>query len=101
MWVSGSLCKHFTIALQAKDANLAYELGHQLGVPLEMGGLVEQIIQRARRKYGDNAWSTQIVKLLEDDLGVDLRATGYDTPRIDRSDVIQGFLEAADQEATL
>jgi UDP-N-acetylglucosamine 2-epimerase len=33
-----------------------------------MGGLVEQILQRARNKYGDKAWSTQIVKLLEDDL---------------------------------
>jgi 3-hydroxyisobutyrate dehydrogenase len=49
-----------------------------------MGGLVEQILLRARRKYGDDAWSTQVVKMLEDDLGSDLRAEGYDTPRIER-----------------
>ena len=89
--LNGSYDYGFTIALQAKDANLAYELGRQFGVPLEMGSLVEQIIQRARRKYGDGAWSTQIVKLLEDDLGVNLRAAGYDTPRIERPDAIQGI----------
>ena len=82
--LNGSYDYGFTIALQAKDAHLAYELGREVGVPLEMGGLVEQIIQRARRRYGDEAWSTQIVKLLEDDLGVELRASGYDTPGIDR-----------------
>jgi 3-hydroxyisobutyrate dehydrogenase len=82
--LNGSYDYGFTIALQAKDANLAYELGREVGVPLEMGGLVEQIVNRARGKYGDQAWSTQIVKLLEDDLGVDLRAAGYETPRIER-----------------
>ncbi len=81
--LNGSYDYGFTIALQAKDAHLAYELGREVGVPLEMGGLVEQIIQRARRRYGDEAWSTQIVKLLEDDLGVELRASGYDTPGLD------------------
>ncbi len=82
--LNGSYDYGFTIALQAKDANLAYELGRAVGVPLEMGGLVEQIINRARGKYGEQAWSTQIVKLLEDDLGVDLRAAGYETPPIER-----------------
>lgn len=82
--LNGSYDYGFTFALQAKDANLAYELGREFGVPLEMGGLVEQIIQRARRKYGDQVWSTQLVKLLEDDLGTDLRAAGYETPRIER-----------------
>ncbi len=49
-----------------------------------MGGLVEQILLRARSRYGDEAWSTQVVKLLEDDVGTDLRAPGYDTPAIHR-----------------
>jgi len=82
--LNGSYDYGFTFALQAKDAHLAYELGREFGVPLEVGGLVEQIIGRARRKYGDNTWSTQLVKLLEDELGVDLRAPGYETPRIER-----------------
>ena len=76
--LNGSYNYGFTLALAAKDANLAYELGRQYGVPLEMGGLVEQILLRAKSKYGDDAWSTQVVKLLEDDLNMDLRAPGYD-----------------------
>ncbi len=82
--LNGSYDYGFTFALQAKDANLAYELGREFGVPLEMAGLVEQLIQRARRKYGDNEWSTGLVRLLEDDLGTNLRAEGYETPRIER-----------------
>lgn len=77
--LNGSYDYGFTMALAAKDANLAYELARQVGVPLELGGLVEQIFVRARRKYGDEAWSTQVVKLLEDDLGTDLRAAGYES----------------------
>lgn len=64
----------FTMALAAKDAHLVYELAREVGMPLEVSGLVQQIFTRGRRRYGDQAWSTQIVKLLEDDLGVDLRA---------------------------
>lgn len=82
--LNGSYDYGFTLALAAKDAGLAYQLGREHGVPLEMGGLVEQILARGRAKYGDHAWSTQIVKLLEDDLGLDLRAEGYETPRIER-----------------
>ena len=82
--LNGTYDYGFSLALAAKDANLAYELGRQYGVPLEMGGLVEQILLRARSRYGDDAWSTQVVKLLEDDVGADLRAPGYDTPAIKR-----------------
>ena len=78
--LNGNYNYGFTMALAAKDANLAYELARQVGAPLEVGGLVEQIFARARSKYGDEAWSTQVVKLLEDDLGTDLRSPGYDRP---------------------
>ena len=82
--LNGTYDYGFTLALAAKDANLAYELGRRHGVPLEMGSLVEQLLLRARRKYGDDAWSTQVVKLLEDDLREELRAPGYETPAIER-----------------
>ena len=44
--------------------------------PWELLGLVEQIFQRARAQYGDDAQSTQVVKLLEDAAGMDLRHPG-------------------------
>ena len=82
--LNGSYNYGFTMALAARDANLAYQLARQVGVPLELGGLVEQVFARARRRYGDQAWSTQVVKLLKDDLGTDLRAPGYEFQRIER-----------------
>ncbi|MEM7344287.1 MAG: NAD(P)-dependent oxidoreductase [Chloroflexota bacterium] len=69
----------FTFGLQAKDAHLAYELGRELGVPLEMASLVEQLMARAIRKYGPDEWSTGLVRLLEDDIGIEFRAPGYET----------------------
>jgi 3-hydroxyisobutyrate dehydrogenase len=86
--LNGSYDYGFTMALAAKDARLVSELAREVGMPLEVAGLIEQIFTRARRRYGDEAWSTQIVKLLEDDLGVDLRAAGYETPAIVRETAV-------------
>ena len=46
-------------------------------MPLEVAGLVEQTFIRARSQYGGDAWSSQVVKLLEDALSTDLRAPGF------------------------
>ena len=43
----------------------------------KLAGLVEQTFIRARSQYGGGAWSSQVVKLLEDALGTDLRAPGF------------------------
>jgi 3-hydroxyisobutyrate dehydrogenase len=66
-----------TMDLACKDLGFAYQYGRDLGVPLEIAGLTEQIFRRAREQYGGGAWSTQVVKLLEDALHTDLRAPGF------------------------
>ena len=75
--LNGSYNIGFTMDLASKDLGLAHQLGRELGVPLELAGLVEQIFNRARLQYGERAWSSQVVKLLEDALGTDLRAPGF------------------------
>ncbi len=75
--LNGSYNIGFTMDLASKDLGLAQGLGRELGVPLELAGLVEQIFNRARLQYGERAWSSQVVKLLEDALGTDLRAAGF------------------------
>ena len=75
--LNGSYDIGFTMDLAVKDLGLASELGRELGVPLELAGLVEATFLRAREQYGGSAWSSQVVKLLEDELGVDLRAPGF------------------------
>jgi 3-hydroxyisobutyrate dehydrogenase len=75
--LNGSYDIGFTMDLACKDLGFAHDLGRELGVPLELAGLVEQIFVRARQQYGGGAWSTQVVKLLEDALCTDLRAEGF------------------------
>jgi 3-hydroxyisobutyrate dehydrogenase len=39
--------------------------------------MTAQTFIRARQAFGGEAWSSQVVKLLEDALGTDLRAPGF------------------------
>jgi 3-hydroxyisobutyrate dehydrogenase len=75
--LNGSYDIGFTMDLALKDLGFALELGRELEVPLELASLVEATFVRAHEQYGGAAWSSQVVKLLEDALGVDLRAPGF------------------------
>jgi 3-hydroxyisobutyrate dehydrogenase len=75
--LNGSYNIGFTMDLACKDLNFALQLGRDFGVPLEVAGLVEQTFIRARAHYGGGAWSSQVVKLLEDALHTELRASGF------------------------
>lgn len=75
--LNGSYNIGFTMDLACKDLGFAIGFGREFGVPLDLAGLTEQTFIRARSQYGGAAWSSQVVKLLEDALGTDLRAPGY------------------------
>jgi 3-hydroxyisobutyrate dehydrogenase len=75
--LNGSYNINFTMDLACKDLCFATQFGRELGVPLDLAGLTEQTFIRARSQYGGAAWSSQVVKLLEDALGTDLRAPGF------------------------
>ena len=75
--LNGSYNINFTMDLACKDLGFALQLGRDFGVPLALAGLTEQTFIRARSQYGGSAWSSQVVKLLEDALGTDLRAPGF------------------------
>ena len=59
------------------DANDVPAHAREFGVPLDLAALTTQTFIRARETYGGNAWSSQVVKLLEDALHTDLRAPGF------------------------
>ena len=75
--LNGSYDIAFTMDLALKDLGFAMEFGREFGVPLELAGLTNQTFVKGKAAYGGSAQSTQIVKLLEDVLGTDLRADGY------------------------
>ncbi len=75
--LNGSYDIAFTMDLALKDLGFAMDFGRDFGVPLALAGLTSEIFQRGKQAYGGGAQSTQIVKLLEDALGTDLRAPGF------------------------
>jgi 3-hydroxyisobutyrate dehydrogenase len=63
----------FPMKLVTKDLGLAVDLARDVGVPVELSSLVEQIHRRARAVYGDDAGEMSAVRLYEDLAGVQLR----------------------------
>jgi 3-hydroxyisobutyrate dehydrogenase len=69
----GDYDEAFPMRLVTKDLGLAVELARDVGVPVELTALVEQIHRRARVLYGDDAGEISAVRLYEDLAGVRLR----------------------------
>jgi 3-hydroxyisobutyrate dehydrogenase len=75
--LNGSYDIDFTMDLACKDIGFAMAMSREFGVPLELARRTAALFQEGRATYGGAAQSTQIVKLLEDALGTDLRAPGF------------------------
>jgi 3-hydroxyisobutyrate dehydrogenase len=75
--LSGSYDIGFSLDLSCKDLGFAMQLGRDLGVPLDIASIVDQLNIRARSAYGGEAGSPMVARLLEEACGVDLRAPGF------------------------
>jgi 3-hydroxyisobutyrate dehydrogenase-like beta-hydroxyacid dehydrogenase len=75
--LNGSYDIGFTMDLTLKDLGFALRMADENHVPLALAGLTNEIFQEGKQRYGGGAWSTQIVKLLEEAAGQDLRAPGF------------------------
>ena len=67
----------FTMELACKDMWLAYNLGRDLQVPLPLHGMVEQMMQMARLRYGNSSGCYIYPKLLADIAGIDMELDGW------------------------
>jgi 3-hydroxyisobutyrate dehydrogenase len=75
--LNGSYDIAFNIDLALKDLGFALGFGKEFGVPLELASMTNQTYIAAKAAYGGEAQSPMIAKLLEDQLGTDLRAPGF------------------------
>jgi len=75
--LNGSRNINFTMDLEVKDLSLFDELGKAHEIPLELSPLCVKIMKDGLNRYGPRAWSSMVVKRLEDDCGADLRAPGF------------------------
>ncbi len=75
--LNGSYDINFTMDHEVKDLSLFDDLGKKFDIPLEMSPLAVQIMRDGLAKYGPRAWSSMVVKRLEDACNEDLRAPGF------------------------
>ena len=62
----GDYDEGFFMSLVTKDLGLAVDLARDVGVPVELAALVEQVHRRARAVYGDAAGEMSALRLYED-----------------------------------
>ena len=80
--LSGSYNVKFNMDLACKDLGLVNGIAEKLGVPLELGSMTQQIFRRARGLLGGQAQSPEVVRMLEQACGLELRAPNYPTELI-------------------
>ena len=64
--LNGSYNINFTMDLVLKDTSLFDNLAKKLNAPLEISPQIVEIFKDGQKKYGSRAWSSMIVKRMED-----------------------------------
>ena len=77
--------------LVLKDTGLFDELSKKLKAPLEISPKVVEIFKDGQKKYGSRAWSSMIVKRMEDLNNIDFRAEGFPDELIDSEIEEKGY----------
>ena len=81
--LNGSYNINFTMDLVLKDTSLFDQLAKKLKAPLEISPKVVEIFKDGKAKYGSRAWSSMIVKRMEDLNKIDFRADGFPEELVD------------------
>ena len=89
--LNGSYNINFTMDLVQKDMNLFNELSKKLNTPLEISPFILDIFKDAQKKYGPRAWSSMVVKRLEDKFGLDFRSNGFPDELVDDEKEEKGY----------
>ena len=89
--LNGSYNINFTMDLVLKDTGLFDDLAKKLNAPLEISPLVVDIFKDGQKKYGSKAWSSMIVKRMEDINKINFRANGFPEGLIDNENEEIGY----------
>jgi len=89
--LNGSYNINFTMDLVKKDIDLFNELSKKLNTPLEISPFILDIFKDAQKKYGSRAWSSMVVKRLEDKFDINFRASGFPEELVDNEKEENGY----------
>ncbi len=81
--LNGSRNINFTMDLVVKDMSLFQRVADRAGVRLELAPLLLDIFQDGQARYGDREWSPNIIRRLEERLGIDVLAPGFPPEMVD------------------
>ena len=88
--LNGSYNINFTMDLVIKDMSLFQAVAERAGVPLELSPVVLDIFKEGQERYGPRAWSSGIVRRLEEACGMELRAPGFPEELVDEEPEVAG-----------
>jgi len=89
--LNGSYNINFTMDLVLKDTSLFDNLAKKLNAPLEMSPQIVEIFKDGQKKFGSRAWSSMIVKRMEDLNNINFRANGFPEELIDNEPEEKGY----------
>jgi len=89
--LNGSYNINFTMDLVLKDTSLFDDLAKKLGAHLEISPKIVEIFKDGQKKYGSRAWSSMIVKRMEDINKIDFRANGFPEELTDNEPEEKGY----------
>ncbi len=89
--LNGSYNINFTMDLVLKDTGLFDDLAKKLNAPLEISPKIVEIFKDGQKKYGSRAWSSMIVKRMEDLNKINFRAEGFPDELVDNEPEEKGY----------
>ena len=89
--LNGSYNINFTMDLVLKDTGLFDNLAKKLNAPLEISPHIVEIFKDGQKKYGSRAWSSMIVKRMEDLNNINFRANGFPDELVDNEPEEKGY----------
>lgn len=89
--LNGSRNINFTLDLVRKDLALFQAVADRGGVPLELSPLMLDIVADAIERYGGREWSPNVIKRLEEAIGVDVRTPGFPPEMVDDEPEESGY----------
>ncbi len=75
--LNGSYDVGFTMDLVCKDVGLFEKLAKKFKIPAQISKLMLNIFQKGRKRLGEKAFSTSIIKIIEKQCGENLRSKGF------------------------
>ena len=89
--LNGSYNINFTMDLVLKDTGLFNDLANKLNTSLEISPKIVEIFKDAQKKFGSRAWSSMVVKRMEDLNNINFRSNGFPEELVDNEPEEKGY----------